>query len=115
MISRVDRRTASSLESRGSQPSADSFSIESRIFGTSPVQPRSPPVYSRSGSAPSSSATMVAIRSTEVVVRAQIVRIHGVVGVFDGVTDRVETVLEMEVGLLLSAVAENRQVLGVVL
>jgi len=39
---------------------------------------------------------MVAIRSTEFVARAQIVRIHGVVGVFDGVTDRVETVLEME-------------------
>jgi len=38
------RRTASWLDSDGSHPRLDNFSIESRIFGTSPVQPRSPPV-----------------------------------------------------------------------
>ena len=42
--SRALRGTAPWLDIDGSHPRLDSFSIESRIFGTSPVQPRSPPV-----------------------------------------------------------------------
>ena len=99
-----------------SSPASVIFEQSRKMKGLSPIHPRDPPVNESVGFTPSSSVMNAdGVLDLDVLVRPEVEDVHLVLGLFDGKQDGVNAVLDVEVGLLLRAVAEHLQLAGLLL